>query len=515
MTPYTIRDMPAQVDAESLALLAQVETATVGHWRHLGFMHRGIQSLLRGRRVVGTAVTLAIPGPDSTLLHHAVGLLRPGDILVVDRLGDDRHACWGGAVTLAAKAAGAAAGIVDGPCTDLAEIEASAFPVWARGIAPITTRLYDLGGYLNVPVSCGGAVVMPGDAVLADDSGVLVLPPRRRAPPWPTRRWPARSAGNSANMRCAPERPRSERSPAPVTRCARGCRAPEERGNWGMAEPKSPAMELSGDVKKTILYFLERHFTDTSDLHTLELGVSSATPLFVSRSKSHVCVIDGMGGDGLEASDWLREHGAHSAEVRLIESLYSAPLKQSLDIVLLGEIGRPALLPGIVDALLPALRAGAILILPGLAQHSRHELLCALLEHDDFYGAMTLEDVAFVSCYANADTRRTLLSALDAERYPAFEAQAYVVPHPLPWALEFGGYEKARPAELVRGFRMAAGRPVTEGRHAMVTVPVEPSTGHTAQRPHRGGAGVQGSADRRVGDGGNRAGEARHAPVRR
>ena len=235
-------------------------------------------------------------------------------------------------------------------------------------------------------------------------------------------------------------------------------------------------MELSGDVKKTILYFLERHFTDTSDLHTLELGISSATPLFVSRSRSHVCVIDGTNGDGPRVSDWLREHGAHTAEVRLIESLYSAPLTQSLDIVLLGECGRPALLPGVVDALLPALRAGAILILPGLAQHSRHELLCALLEHDDFYGAMTLEDVAFVSCYAHADTRRTLLSALDAERYPAFEPQAYVVPHPLPWALEFGGYETARPAELVRGFRMSAGRPVTEGRHAMVTVPVEPST---------------------------------------
>jgi regulator of RNase E activity RraA len=103
--------------------------------------------------------------------------LRPGDILLVDRLGDDRHACWGGAVTLAAKAAGAVAGIVDGPCTDLAEIEQSRFPMWARGIAPATTRLYDLGGYLNVPVSCGGAVVQPGDAVLADDSGVVVLPP--------------------------------------------------------------------------------------------------------------------------------------------------------------------------------------------------------------------------------------------------------------------------------------------------------------------------------------------------
>jgi len=177
VTPYVVRDMPPPVDAAALAALSEVETATVGHWRHLGFMHRAIQPLLRGHRVTGTAVTLAIPGPDSTLLHHALGLLRPGDILVVDRLGDDRHACWGGAVTLAAKAAGAVAGIVDGPCTDLAEIEQSQFPMWARGIAPVTTRLYDLGGYLNVPVSCGGAVVQPGDAVLADDSGVLVLPP--------------------------------------------------------------------------------------------------------------------------------------------------------------------------------------------------------------------------------------------------------------------------------------------------------------------------------------------------
>ncbi|MFN8058598.1 MAG: RraA family protein [Vicinamibacterales bacterium] len=174
---YTIRNMPAAVAKADLDLLAGVETATVGHWRFLGFMHRGIQPLLRGKRVVGTAVTLAIPGPDSTLLHHATGLLRAGDVLVVDRLGDDRHACWGGAVTLAAKAAGAAAGIVDGPCTDLAEIEASDFPMWSRGIAALTTRLYDLGGYLNVPISCGGVVVQPGDAILADDSGVLVLPP--------------------------------------------------------------------------------------------------------------------------------------------------------------------------------------------------------------------------------------------------------------------------------------------------------------------------------------------------
>jgi 4-hydroxy-4-methyl-2-oxoglutarate aldolase len=177
MARYEIGSMPPQVSSEVIALLRQTETATVGHWRHWGFCDRRIQQLLPFPRVAGTAVTVAIPGPDSTALHHALGLLRPGDVLVVDRLGDDRHACWGGGVTIAAKAAGAVAGVVDGPCTDIEEVRASAFPLWSRGLAPITTRIYDLGGRINMPVSIGGVVVMPGDAVLCDESGVLVLPP--------------------------------------------------------------------------------------------------------------------------------------------------------------------------------------------------------------------------------------------------------------------------------------------------------------------------------------------------
>src|SRR6187402_2692157 len=176
MPKYIVEAMPNQISAEVIDLMEKAETATVGHWRHWGFMDRSIQGLLR-RRVAGTAVTIQIPGPDSTLLHHALGLLRPGDILVVDRLGDNRHACWGGGVTVAAKTAGAVAGIVDGPCTDQLEIEQSDFPLWSRGLAPITTRLYNLGGILNGLISCGGVPVQPGDAILADESGVLVLPP--------------------------------------------------------------------------------------------------------------------------------------------------------------------------------------------------------------------------------------------------------------------------------------------------------------------------------------------------
>ena len=152
MPKYDIDPMPAQISADVIALLEQTETATVGHWRHWGFCDRRIQPLLRRKRVAGPRSRWRSPGPDSTLLHHALGLLRPGDILVVDRLGDDRHACWGGGVTVAAKAAGAKAGVVDGPCTDLEEVEASDFPLWCRGIAPISACLRP-GGRLNKPVS--------------------------------------------------------------------------------------------------------------------------------------------------------------------------------------------------------------------------------------------------------------------------------------------------------------------------------------------------------------------------
>lgn len=176
MPEYMIADMPAPLPKAIVDKLMQVETATVGHWRHWGFMDRRIQPLLPGKRVVGCAVTIQIPAQDSTMLHHALGLLRPGDFVVVDRLHDDKHACWGGGVTKAAKAAGAVGGVVDGPCTDLTEIRESDFPVWCRGLTPITTRIYNLGGTLNQIVSCGGVAVRPGDAILADESGVLVLP---------------------------------------------------------------------------------------------------------------------------------------------------------------------------------------------------------------------------------------------------------------------------------------------------------------------------------------------------
>jgi regulator of RNase E activity RraA len=173
---YVMRDMPAAVPERLLAKARKVETATIGHRRHMGFVDREIRAMLAGRRIAGTAVTVALPGQDSTLLHHIVQFLRPNDVLVIDRLGDHKHAAVGGGVACAIKATGCVGVIIDGPCTDLPEIEQYDLPVWARGVAPITTRLYNVGGSFNVDVACGGAVVHPGDLVVADPCGVLVMP---------------------------------------------------------------------------------------------------------------------------------------------------------------------------------------------------------------------------------------------------------------------------------------------------------------------------------------------------
>jgi len=174
---YRIEAMPPQLPAEAMAQLRLVEAATIGHYLHDRFMAPALKPIIDGRRIAGTAVTLSIPGPDSTLLYYAMDRLRPGDVLVIDRAGDERHACWGGFMATVAKLRKAAGVIIDGQVTDPTEIRAQDVPTWARGVSPITTKLLNLGGAFNLPISCGGVAVNPGDAVLADDCGIVVLPP--------------------------------------------------------------------------------------------------------------------------------------------------------------------------------------------------------------------------------------------------------------------------------------------------------------------------------------------------
>lgn len=178
MSPkFDLRPMPLPCSEALIALARSVETASIGHIRFRGFPDIRIRPVTSVReRIVGTAVTLALPGFDSTLLHHAAGLARPGDILLIDRLGDTRYACLGGGVAGALVRSGAVAAIIDGPCTDPDELEASGLAVWSTAVTAITTRIPGYGGALNVPISIGGAVVHPGDLVIADAAGIVILP---------------------------------------------------------------------------------------------------------------------------------------------------------------------------------------------------------------------------------------------------------------------------------------------------------------------------------------------------
>jgi 4-hydroxy-4-methyl-2-oxoglutarate aldolase len=176
---FIVRPLPVQVDKSLLDLLAQAEPATIGHFLHSGFMDPAVKALQPDVRIAGTAVTVRAPGPDASIVHYALGQIRPGDILVIDRCGDLRHAITGGAVIYAARAAGVAGVIVDGMVTDLGELRRYGVPVWCRGSSTVTGKLLALGGEFCISVSCGGVAVNPGDAILADENGVLVLPPSR------------------------------------------------------------------------------------------------------------------------------------------------------------------------------------------------------------------------------------------------------------------------------------------------------------------------------------------------
>ena len=175
---FVLNDLPPPIEPALLDKLREAEPATIGHFRHVGFMDPGIRSLLPGyRRIAGTAVTVRCYGADTAIVHYALGKLRPGDVLVLDRAGDTRHAACGGGVAFAARETGCVGIIIDGPATDVQELREYDMPVWARGLSTVTGKAQFTYGEFCTNISCGGVAVAPGDAILADENGVLVLKP--------------------------------------------------------------------------------------------------------------------------------------------------------------------------------------------------------------------------------------------------------------------------------------------------------------------------------------------------
>lgn len=125
--------------------------------------------------VCGNAFTVRVRGGDNLLIHKALDLLEPGDVLVVDGEGDTTRALVGEIMMTSAQMRGALAFVMDGAVRDIDAFEEHRFPCWSRGVS-LRGPYKEGPGSINVPVSIGGLLINPGDVVVGDSDGVIAVP---------------------------------------------------------------------------------------------------------------------------------------------------------------------------------------------------------------------------------------------------------------------------------------------------------------------------------------------------
>lgn len=171
--PRVVRTIQ-RADPDHVAGLTRLGVATVHEANCRSGLMFGIRPVTGGMAAGGTAITCLNFAGDNLMLHAALDVAKAGDLLVVGVIGPSDHGMFGELLATACEAKGVIGIVLDAAARDVRELREMQFPVWARSVSAAGTAK-SIPGWVNIPISCGGTVVFPGDVVVADDDGVVVV----------------------------------------------------------------------------------------------------------------------------------------------------------------------------------------------------------------------------------------------------------------------------------------------------------------------------------------------------